>query len=169
MNKTFKLVAAILALFTCVCMVGCNNIDLSDTASMPNHSICETVNLDKFSFTPVEIAQVPPSPDHIFSPKDGNVFLIIKLNVKNISEEETIISSLGMFAGYADGKHVDLSIKAYTALTNVLELDGSLAPNETKTGHIIVEVPEDWQEFKLIIKSSVLSTNRALFTFSNQG
>ncbi len=166
MKKTFKYIAIVLSLFICAFIVGCNSNDLSDTSSLPNYELYDTVSLDNLSFTPVEIAQVPPSSDAILSPKDGNVFLIVKFDVKNTSEEKAIISTLGMFTAYIDGEQVDLSIKAYTALNNVVQLDGSIAPNETKTGHFIVEAPEKWQEFKLVIKSSVLSDNRALFTFS---
>lgn len=168
MKTTFKCIVIVLSLFICVFFAGCNSNDSLDTSSLPSHELYDTASLDNLSFTPVEIAQVPPSADSIFSPKDGNVFLIIKLDVKNISEEKAVISSLGMFTAYADGEQVDLSIKAYSALNNVVQLDGSIAPNETKTGHFIVEAPEKWQEFKLVIKSSVLSDNRALFTFYQQ-
>ncbi len=168
MKKTFKFIALVLLLFVCTSMIGCNSNDTLDTSSLPNHELYDTANLDNLSFTPTEIAQVPPSPDAIFSAKDGNVFLIVKFDVENISEEKAIITTLGMFTAYVDGKQVDLSIKAYTALNNVTQLDGSIAPNETKTGHFIVEVPEKWQEFKIVIKSSILSSNRALFTFNQQ-
>ncbi len=168
MKKTFKFIALMLSLFVCTSMIGCNSNDTLDTISLPNHELYDTANLDNLSFTPTEIAQVPPSSDAIFSAKDGNVFLIVKFDVENISEEEAIITTLGMFTAYVDGKQVDLSIKAYTALSNVTQLDGSIAPNETKTGHFIVEVPEKWQEFKIVIKSSILSSNRALFTFNQQ-
>ncbi len=168
MKKTFKCIATVLSLFICVFIVGCNANDLSDVSSMPNYELYDTASLNNLSFTPVEIAQVPPSPDAVFSAKDGNVFLIIKLDVENTSEEKVIISSLGMFSAFVDGKQVDLSIKAYTALNNVVQLDGSIAPKETKTGHFIVEVPENWQKFKLVVKSSVLSDNRAQFTFYQQ-
>ncbi len=168
MKKTFKYIAIVLSLFICVFSVGCNSNDLSDISSLPNYALYDTVSLDNLSFTPVEVAQVPPSSEAVLSPKDGNVFLIVKLDVKNNSEEDAIISSLGMFVAYVDGEQVDLSIKAYTALNNVVQLDGSIAPNETKTGHFIIEAPEEWQELKLIIKSSVLSDNRAQFTFYQQ-
>ena len=168
MKKTFKFIALVLSLFVCTSMIGCNSNDTLDTSSLPNHELYDTANLDNLSFTPTEIAQVPPSSDAIFSAKDGNVFLIVKFDVENISEEKAIISTLGMFTAYVDGKQVDLSVKAYTALNNVTQLDGSIAPNETKTGHFIVEVPEKWQEFKIVIKSSILSSNRALFTFNQQ-
>ena len=168
MTKTFKFIALVLSLFVCTSMIGCNSNDTLDTSSLPNHELYDTANLDNLSFTPTEIAQVPPSSDAIFSAKDGNVFLIVKFDVENISEEKAIITTLGMFTAYVDGKQVDLSIKAYTALNNVTQLDGSIAPNETKTGHFIVEVPKKWQEFKIVIKSSVLSSNRALFTFNQQ-
>ena len=168
MTKTFKFIALMLSLFVCTSMIGCNSNDTLDTSSLPNHELYDTANLDNLSFTPTEIAQVPPSSDAIFSAKDGNVFLIVKFDVENISEEKAIITTLGMFTAYVDGKQVDLSIKAYTALNNVTQLDGSIAPNETKTGHFIVEVPKKWQEFKIVIKSSVLSSNRALFTFNQQ-
>lgn len=168
MKKVLKYIAIVLSLFICLVFSGCSSNDLSDTSSMPNYEIFDTASLDNLSFTPVEIAQVPPSQNAIFSAKDGNVFLIVKFDVKNNSEEEAIISSLGMFTAYVDGKQIDLSIKAYAALNNVVQLDGSIAPSETKTGHFIIEAPEEWQELKLIIKSSVLSTNRALFTFYQQ-
>ena len=168
MNKTIKYIAIVLSLFICVFMVGCTGNDLLDTSSMPNHELYDTVNLDKLSFTPIEIAQVSPSSDAVFSAKEGNVFLIVKFDVKNISEEEVIFSSLGMFTAYVDDEQIDLSIKAYAALNNVVQLDGAINPNETKTGHFIIEAPEDWQELKLIVKSSVLSSNRALFAFYQQ-
>ena len=168
MKKNFKYIAVVLSLFICVVLSGCNSNDLSDISSLPSYEIFNTANLDNLSFTPVEIAQVPPSQDAVFSAKDGNVFLIVKFDVKNNSEEEAIISSLGMFTAYVDGEKFDLSIKAFAALNNVVQLDGSIAPSETKTGHFIIEAPKEWQELKLIIKSSVLSTNRALFTFYQQ-
>ena len=90
MKKVFKYIAIVLTIFICVFSEGCTGNDLSDISSLPNYSLYDTVSLDNLSFTPVEIAQVPPSSEAVLSAKDGNVFFIVKLDVKNNSEEEAI-------------------------------------------------------------------------------
>lgn len=100
-----------------------------------------------------------------FEPDSGNVFVGVKFTIENTSSEDQTISSLLLFDAYYDGIKCDYSISANCAF-NEGTLDGTLSPGKKMTGYFAVEVPDNWKELELQVKSSWLSDAKAAFVFN---
>ena len=100
-----------------------------------------------------------------FEPDRGNVFVGVKFTIENISNEDQTISSLLLFEAYCDRTKCDYSVSANCAFDEGT-LDGTLAPGKKMTGYFAVEVPKDWKELELQVKSGWLSNMKAAFVFN---
>ncbi|MDR3311269.1 MAG: DUF4352 domain-containing protein [Oscillospiraceae bacterium] len=95
-------------------------------------------------------------------PGAGNVFLGVQFTIENVSDEEQTISSYLLFEAYADDVKLDQSIWASVEFSDGT-LDGSLSPGKKMTGYYAVEVPDDAEVLELEVKSSWLSSSKAIF------
>ncbi|MPN18028.1 hypothetical protein SDC9_165386 [bioreactor metagenome] len=96
-------------------------------------------------------------------PGDGKIFVGVHFTIENISKEEQMMSSLLLFDAYADGVKCDLSVTA--AINFDGTLDGSIAPGKKMIGWYSVEIPKEWKELELQVKSSWLSSSKATYKF----
>lgn len=101
-----------------------------------------------------------------FTPAEGNVFVGVKFEIANTSEEEQSISSLIMFEGYVDGVKSDMSISASCAFDEGT-LDGSLASGKKMIGWYALEVPADWEEIEVVVQPDLMADSNATFVFDN--
>ena len=166
MNKIIK--CAIVLVVICAFLTGCGGENLLKDSSVINYRFNETAKFDNFNITPMIIFQMEISENDILKPKRGNAFVSVRFDIENISDEDVVITSLGMFKAYADGYAVEISVTGSTAFTSAYEeivVDGVLKSGDKKTGWLTVEVPEEWQELSIFVKSSTLSNDYVRFTY----
>lgn len=100
-----------------------------------------------------------------FKAESGKVFVGVNFEIENISDETQNISSLLLFDAYADDIKCDYSVSANTAFGDGT-LDGELSQGKKLVGWYAVEVPQEWQQLELEVKSDWLSNNKAKFVFT---
>ena len=118
--------------------------------------IKETAVFDNLKITALEVKESKGT--DFFNPESGNVFVGINFEIENISDEEENISSLLMFDAYANDIKCDYSISAACAFDEGT-LDGSVLPGKKLVGWYALEVPENWTDIELAVKSDWLSKN----------
>lgn len=99
-----------------------------------------------------------------FDAESGKVFVGVNFEIENVSDETQNISSLLLFDAYADDVKCDYSMSANIVFGDGT-LDGELSPGKKLIGWYAVEVPENWQQIELEVKSSWLSGSKARFVF----
>lgn len=102
-----------------------------------------------------------------FEPEDGKIFLGVKFTVENISDEDQSVSSLLLFDAYVDSVKCDYSLSGVAAFDEGT-LDGTITPGKKLVGYYAVEVPTNWKELELQVKSSWLSSSKAAFVFKKK-
>lgn len=125
-------------------------------------SLNETAVFDNIKITADEIKQ--SSGESLFQPESGNVFVGVQFTIENISEKDQNISSVLLFDAYADGVKCDYSLEAKCVFSDGT-LDGTLTPGKKMVGYYSVEIPKDWSELELEVKSQWLSNAKATFVF----
>ena len=88
----------------------------------------------------------------LFKPKPGNVFVLIRVSVKNNSDKEEPISSVMHFNYKVDGKQAELTIPS-GAIVNELKselIDGVVDPGKTNEGYCYFEAPKGSKSLELI-------------------
>lgn len=129
-------------------------------AAKDRFSINETANLRTIRVTANEMKESLGS--KYVNADDGKVFVGVKFTIENISDEEQSISTGLLFDAYADGIKQEYSISANMAFSEGT-LSGTLSPGKKLVGWYAVEVPEDWKELELQVKSFWLSSTKATF------
>ncbi|MGN1081175.1 MAG: DUF4352 domain-containing protein [Acutalibacteraceae bacterium] len=125
----------------------------------------DTAVFQDLKFTATEITE--SNGTEFFTPDDGNVFVGVKFTIENISEQEQNVSSILLFDGYADDIKCDYSFNAACAFDEGT-LDGDIAPGKKLVGWYALEVPANWSNIELTIKSDWLSNTSAKFVFTKQ-
>ena len=136
----------------------------SETSSSKDvtFSLNETAVFETIKVTANKIEQ--SSGKNFFQPESGNVFVGVQFTVENISDEDQNISSLLLFDAYVDGVKCDYSFTANSAFSDGT-LDGELTPGKKMIGYYSVELPKNWSELELQVKSEWLSNTKAAFVF----
>ena len=99
-----------------------------------------------------------------FEVAEGNVFVGVKFEIENISEENQDISSLLMFSASENDVMCDYSISGIMAFENGEKtLDGTIAPGKKLIGYYAVEVAEDWEELEIQVQPDILDDTKAVF------
>lgn len=122
----------------------------------------ESAVFNDLKFTATEIKE--SGGGDFFMPEEGNVFVGIKFEIENISNEEQNVSSLLLFEAYSDDIKCEYSINAACAF-NDGNLDGSIAPGKKLVGWYAVEVFKNWSKLELNVQSNWLSKTNATFVF----
>lgn len=135
----------------------------STSESEETFGITDTAVFNTIKVTAEELKE--STGKNYFEPDNGNVFVGVRFTIENTSEEDQTISSLLLFDAYCDGTKCDYSINANCAF-NEGTIDGTLAPGKKMTGYFAVEVPKDWKELELQVKSGWLSNIKAAFVFN---
>lgn len=127
------------------------------------YSLNETAEFTDLKFTALDLKE--SDGDSFFVPQSGNVFVGVKFEIENISDEEQSISSLLQFECYADDVKCEYSLNAACAFDEGT-LDGSIAPGKKLVGWYAVEVSSDWSNIEIDVLSNWLSNNPAKFIFA---
>lgn len=92
-------------------------------------------------------------------PSEGNKFLVLFFDVKNISSDNDYFNYL-LFEGYADDYSVSCSIIMGTP-DGMSAIGGDLDAGKMSKGFIVYEVPSDWESFEISYKDGVWTTHKA--------
>ncbi len=168
-----KFVLIVLSMLLCFSLAGCIVVDTPTKGSGSGESstpaktettfgLNETAVFKNLQFTALEFEE--SEGENFFVPDEGNVFIGIKFEIKNISNKEQSVSTILLFEGYADDVKCSYSISAACAFSEG-SLDGTIAPGKKLVGWYALEVPKNWQEIELEIASDWLSNNKATFIF----
>ena len=134
----------------------------STSNSQDTFSLNETAVFKDIKVTATEIKK--SDGESFFSPDDGNVFIGVNFTIENTSDKDQALSSLLLFDAYADEIKLSWSLSAQAAFSDGT-LDGSLSPGRKMVGWYAVEVPKDTKTVELEVKSSWLSSKKAVFEF----
>ncbi len=167
------LLVLVLSLSLCACAlenaptkeIGSADGETSETTENKEltFALNETAVFETLKFTATELKE--SKGENFFEPEAGNVFVGVKFNIENISNEEQAISTLLLFEGYVDDIKCEYSINAACAFDEGT-LDGTLAPGKKLVGWYALEVPQNWETIELHVESNWLSNNSAKFVFN---
>lgn len=175
-----RIIATIIVLVLCFAMAGCpaiedgpikeaytGNNSSSDNVNTESQKttfgLLETAAFSNLKFTALEIKE--SQGNTYLKPDDGKVYVGVKFEVENISNEEQSISSLLLFEAYVDDVKASQSISGATALAEST-LDGTIAAGKKIIGWYVIEVAENWSEIEINAKAELLSSSSATFVFS---
>ncbi len=175
MKKIFLL---LLSVVLCLSFCGCVFLEddkptkeatasVSSSKAAPKNEIFglnETAVFDSLKVTANEIKK--SNGKQFLEPEQGKVFVGVKFTVENTSDEDQVVSSILLFDAYVDSVKCNYSISAMSAFDGTL--DGTITPGKKLIGYYAVEVPTNWKELELQVKSSWLSNSKASFVFSNK-
>lgn len=130
-----------------------------------NFGLNETAVFEKIKITATELKESEGV--EYFEAEEGNVFVGVKFEIENVSDEEQNISSIMMFSAYTDDVASDYSISAMMAFDESGNtLDGSLAPGKKMVGYYAIETAEDWKKIEIQVQADVLDEAKASFVFN---
>ncbi len=92
------------------------------------------------------------------TPTEGNKFLALFFDIKNISSKNDFFNSL-YFEGYCD----DYSVSSSTTINNpdgFRSIGGDVDSGKMAKGVIVYEVPENWNMFEISYKDGIWTTHR---------
>lgn len=92
-------------------------------------------------------------------PAEGNKFLALFFDVKNVSKDNDYFNSL-YFEGYADDYSTTSSITLNTP-DDFPAIGGDIDAEKMSKGVIIYEVPADWNKFEIVYKDGIWTTHKA--------
>lgn len=119
----------------------------------PSESVQEFFNLgDTVETKKVKaiITSIEKSNGNQFNnPADGNEFVLIDLEIENISDSEMAVSSLLSFDAYVDDVTINESISAQIAKEGTNTLDGTVAAGKKMKGTLGYEVPTGWTQIEI--------------------
>lgn len=171
-----KILIALLALCMLSCAVSCDidtdspkketsdnsTVEVTEKPKDEVWGLNETAVFEDLKVTALKLKESKGKT--FFEPEKGNIFVGIKFEIENISDETQNISSLLLFDAYVDDVKCDYSISANMAFSDG-ELDGSLTSGKKLVGWYSVEIPKNWKKLELEVKSDWLSSNKATFAF----
>ena len=99
--------------------------------------------------------------------EDGKVFVLIELQIENLSRKEITVNSLFAIDALCDNYAIDYSINAEMNADNVLPTT-DLAPGKMVKGQKAFEVPEDWKEIDVTFKTDLFSGEKIEFILYNE-
>ena len=104
----------------------------------------------------------------LIKPNDGNVFLLIEVNVQNTSDQLKNVNSASDFALLQNGEPISYNASPYSILSEEQSrLHFDLEPNETATGFLCYEVPNDWTTLTLQYVNPKWSLQKIQIELSN--
>lgn len=106
----------------------------------------ESVTVGPFSITIEEVTQCTVYHANVdTTAPEGYVFLVARLNAKNLTDEEQFGTSVGSQA-YIDGvlQEANYNVPNYSSMT--VEIFSGMSGS----GNIIYQVPENWQTFQIV-------------------
>ena len=167
-----KLLLSLICVVFCLSLSGCFENDVprneeelplvQDEAEEKIFGLNESAVFKDLKFTCLQISE--SQGDSFFVPEADKVFVGFEFEIENISNAEQTVSTLLLFDCCADDTKCDYSLSA-ACVFDEGSLDGNIAPGKKMVGWYAVEVPKDWKQIDLHIKSNWLSSGTARFEF----
>lgn len=131
-------------------------------------TIGDTLITDDFKITLTDAIMYDMIEDSetIPKPKDGKEYLVLFLDIENISDESEYIS-LYDFEGYVDKYSTSIK-QLYNEIDNYEELNIKLSKGMKTKGYVAFEIDKTWQEFELHFIDSFDSDEKIVFTVINE-
>ena len=107
----------------------------------------ETVETKKIRATATKIEKLAGS--QFNKPADGNEFVLLYLEIENISDKELTISSMMSFNAYVDDTSINQSLSAQIAKEGTSTVDGTIAAGKKLKGVLGYEVSKDWSQIEV--------------------
>ncbi len=168
-----KFLSLVLLVVLMVCMTACGEgveKEVTDsngettTIQDTTFGLNETAVFDNLKITATDLKE--SNGVEYFEASEGNVYVGVKFEIENISDEDQSISSIMMFSSYVDDTASDYSISALMAFDeNGNTLDGTLAPGKKMIGYYAVEVPIEWKNLDIQVQPDMLDETKASFVF----
>lgn len=121
----------------------------------------QVVSGDKWSIALLYVKEYDSIDSEYYSdkPADGNKYLVLFFDVKNISDKNEYFNSL-YFEGYAD----DYSVSSAIIMGDpdgMPDIGGDIDAGKMTKGVIVYEVPSDWKTFEISYKDGIWTTHKA--------
>ncbi len=143
-----------------------NDTQKSESSSpednLPEYAkVGQVVSGEKWSIALLYAKEYDSIDSEIYSdkPSEGNKFLVLFFDVKNISSDNDYFNYL-LFEGYADDYSVSSSI-IMGSPDGMSAIGGNLDAGKMSRGYIVYEVPSDWESFEISYKDGVWTTHKA--------
>lgn len=173
--KMKKLVSLItITVLTVICMTACTDEPTKEvtgengeviTEYGGNFGLNETAVFEKIKITATELKESEGV--EYFEAEEGNVFVGVKFEIENISDDDQNISSMLMFSAYLNDVACEYTISAGMAFDESGNtLDGTVAPGKKMIGYYAVEAPQDWNNLEIHVQPDVLDETKASFVFT---
>lgn len=169
-----KFLSLVLLVVLMVCMTACGEgveKEVTDsngettTIQDTTFGLNETAVFDNLKITATDLKE--SNGVEYFEASEGNVYVGVKFEIENISDEDQSISSIMMFSSYVDDTASDYSISALMAFDeNGNTLDGTLAPGKKMSGYYAVETSKDWETLEIVVKPDMIDDTKASFIFN---
>lgn len=105
----------------------------------------------------------------LIKPSNGNVFLLIELEVTNTTETAITINDVSDFRGIYQGEKITYSGLAYNILSDeMVRLNGTLEGNGALSGYVCLEVPEDYDIIELEYSHPAWSNQKVVFELTKE-
>jgi hypothetical protein len=95
-------------------------------------------------------------------PKEGNKFVMLELELVNVSDEAQILSSISAY-GLKDAENREYD-NWITSAAPGEEPAGNFAPGEAKRGPVVFQVPQDAGGFVFVFEPSTFGSERVFVT-----
>ncbi|MDE6016467.1 MAG: DUF4352 domain-containing protein [Acetatifactor sp.] len=131
-------------------------------SNLPEYAkVGQIVSGDKWSIALLYAKEYDSIDSEYYSakPSDGNKYLVLFFDVKNISSENDYFNSL-YFEGYAD----DYSVNSKIIMVNpdgMSGIGGDIDAGKMSKGTMVYEVPSDWNEFEISYRDGLWTTHKA--------
>jgi len=148
-----KVLALVLILILALSLAACGFGGTGGTTAKPGKDLGgEPVDkTEKAGDFTVKAVSVVTNSGGAFAPEEGNMFVLVKLQVQNNGTETVAISSLLMCSATADGAPAEASMNAISIIGALkgASLDGDIKTGETLEGYYAVEAPANAKTLEL--------------------
>ena len=130
--------------------------------NLPEHAtVGQVVSGEKWSIALLYAKEYDSIDSEYYSdkPSEGNKYLVLFFDVKNISSENDYFNYL-YFEGYVDDYSTNVSL-IMGKPDGMSAIGGNLDAGKMSKGYIVYEVPSDWQNFEISYKDGVWTTHKA--------
>ncbi len=173
MDKRFRVVAPLLVFaLTALFILACSGSDAANTGTATNGTVTAPATKSHFKvgqqvkvgdtwLITVNSAKTNKGTD-FDQPKQGSIYLVIDVSMKNLSSKEEDVSSLAQFSlKDATGQQYTEAITSFGH-----SLDGKVEAGGLLRGQLIYEVPTSQHQFTLAFESDLLSSGQTIWDIS---
>lgn len=129
--------------------------------STGGNSIGSTQTINDLSVTFTAIRR--NSGGKLFSPENGNEYLIFEFDIENNSTKEVSLSSMLSFAAYIDGYKAQLNLSGIVE-DGGMQIDTTLASGRHILGIVAYEVPVNWSVAEIRFSPEIFGSDELIFS-----